>query len=511
MMVQHTRRCREYTGPTPNSVAIRAKPTNKRPVEYLILEGRRRDELRDQAIAETKYQNQCDLKSEWEKATDKRIQRNTIVRRVDRLMQSETFNLEDRRERLREMLLKEEEDHIKEMEAKEETTIERQAKMRERAKFLKQKHEQERLQFVQEKLDQRWREECEELRATLSKRHQDDVFTERSDQIRMKEEQKKREKEIESMYADLWEKDVQAKKLREEQAAHEQMERNRETLRILQLQSEAIEKQKEEEKQLKEMEAAWLAEQQKMREQEEEFLRQEKVRKQQAAKRARDISIRLKNEKEAREKQEELALDMKILEKLLDDTRNEAMEDKQRKKELREENLRFMQYCALNRKEEEEREKALENHVNAEVEKQWAKKMEQYRKERAARKRLMENVMKTRQEQMEERKRIANALKDAEFAEKEAMFQAWQEHERIEKANKERALQKNRDYQAHLSMQIDYQAQMKQKEKDEEREEFLLGQEAEKEYQRRLKEALQRPANKIHPIRLMASHRSKSN
>lgn len=66
----------------------------------------------------------------------------------------------------------------------------------------------------------------------MSKRHQDDVFTERSDQIRMKEEQKKREKDIEAMYADLWEKDVQAKKLREEQEAYEQMERNRETLRV---------------------------------------------------------------------------------------------------------------------------------------------------------------------------------------------------------------------------------------------------------------------------------------
>ena len=36
---------------------------------------------------------------------------------------------------------------------------------------------------------------------------------------------------------------------------------------------------------------------------------------------------------------------------------------------MREENLRFMQYCAMNRKEEEEREKELERLVNDEVEK----------------------------------------------------------------------------------------------------------------------------------------------
>ena len=34
---------------------------------------------------------------------------------------------------------------------------------------------------------------------------------------------------------------------------------------------------------------------------------------------------------QAKEKQEELALDMKILEKLLDDTRNEVKEETQRK------------------------------------------------------------------------------------------------------------------------------------------------------------------------------------
>lgn len=97
---------------------------------------------------------------------------------------------------------------------------------------------------------------------------------------------------------------------------------------------------------------------------------------------------------------------MKILEKLLEDTRNEAMEDTQRKKELREENLRFMQYCAMNRKEEQDKEKALEEFVNDEVEKQWARKMNQYKMERDARKRLMQQVMQTRQEQIDEKSKL---------------------------------------------------------------------------------------------------------
>lgn len=512
-MVQHVRRCREFTGPTPHSVAIRAKPTSKRPVEHLILETRRKDELREQAIAETKYQKSCDLKSEWEKATDKRIKSNTIARRVEKLMQRGTFSLEDRRERLKEMLLAEEQQYIEEMEAKEETTLERQAKMRERAKFLKEKREQERLKLVDEKLDQRWRDNCEELRSTLSQRHQDEVFVERHEQLKMKEEKKKKELEVDKFYADLWAEDIQIKSMREEQTAREQIERNRETLKVLQVQIAACEKQREDEEKLKEMEAQWLKEEAKLREEEEKWLQEEKLRKQKAAKRSREVSIRLKKEKEAKEKQEELALDMKILEKLLDDTRNEVKEETQRKREMREENLRFMQYCAMNRKEDEEREKELERIVNEEVEKKWAQTIKQYKMERDARQKLLANVMKSREQQIEERKRIAEKEQEAEITERDALLAAIEEHKRLEAENQERIKNRNIGYQRDLDMQIDYQRRVKAKEIEEEEREFRMGQEAEAEYQRKLKEALDRPTiDKVHPLRIMGTAlRSKSN
>lgn len=512
-MVQHVRRCREFTGPTPHSVAIRAKPTSKRPVEHLILETRRKDELREQAIAETKYQKHCDLKSEWEKATDKRIKSNTIARRVEKLMQRGTFSLEDRRERLKEMLLAEEQQYIEEMEAKEETTLERQAKMRERAKVLKEKREQERLKLVEEKLDQRWRDNCEELRSTLSQRHQDEVFVERHEQLKMKEEQKKKELEVDKFYADLWAEDIKVKSMREEQTAREQIERNRETLKVLQVQIAACEKQREDEEKLKEMEAQWLKEEAKLRAEEEKWLQEEKLRKQKAAKRSREVSIRLKKEKEAKEKQEELALEMKILEKLLDDTRNEVKEETQRKREMREENLRFMQYCAMNRKEEEEREKELERVVNEEVEKKWAQTIKQYKMERDARQKLLANVMKSRELQIEERNRLAEEEEEAEKAERDALLAAIEEHKRLEAENQERIKNRNIGHQRDLDMQIDYQRRVKAKEMEEEEREFRMGQEAEAEYQRKLKEALERPTiDRVHPMRIMGTAlRSKSN
>lgn len=48
----------------------------------------------------------------------------------------------------------------------------------------------------------------------------------------MKEEQKKKEFEIDQFYADLWAEDINVKSMREEQTAREQIERNRETLKV---------------------------------------------------------------------------------------------------------------------------------------------------------------------------------------------------------------------------------------------------------------------------------------
>lgn len=55
-------------------------------------------------------------------------------------------------------------------------------------------------------------------------------------------------------------------------------------------------------------------------------------------------SIRLKMKKAAKEQQEELALDMKILEQLLEESRNEAKEQTDRKLRDREENQRYRNY-----------------------------------------------------------------------------------------------------------------------------------------------------------------------
>ena len=83
---------------TPNLFQI-AKPPLKKPPDSLILERRKKDEQRLKVQEEVLQQKHHDLKTQWEKETDIRIQKNTVKRRVDSMLKAEGFELEKRREK----------------------------------------------------------------------------------------------------------------------------------------------------------------------------------------------------------------------------------------------------------------------------------------------------------------------------------------------------------------------------------------------------------------------------
>ncbi|XP_067667219.1 cilia- and flagella-associated protein 53-like [Haliotis asinina] len=502
MMISRPRRTREVTGPTPASVAIKARPPNVRPPEYLILERRKQEEKLRAHQEMTSYMEVCDLKNEWERWTDRKIQLNTVKRRVEGLMQANEFSVEDRRERLRTLLRNEEQQYLEEMTAKEETTIERQAKMRERAKFLKDKREEERLQFVQDKLDQQFRNQCEELRSTLSKRQQDQVCAERLDQLRYKEEIEIEKAAQDQMYAQLWEEDRLKKAEREEREAKAQHERNREVLDVLRKQMAALEKQKDEERLLKDEEAQLLREQAALRKMEEQQAQAEKIRKQKETRDMLDLSLKMKMKKKAREEQEQLAFDLKMLEQLLEESRNEAMEQMQRKRELREEDRRYRDYLAQLMAEEKAKEIELERLINEEVEKMWQKRLNQWKLERLARKKLLQDVLDGRAVQIQERL-AQNELRQLEAQrEKEELVRIIEENKRLEQERAEKLWQRNMQYQHDLEGQIDHNNRMRDAQIRSQEEEDRLGMQAEREYQEKIKSALKSVhVENMHPFR----------
>ncbi|XP_039257804.1 cilia- and flagella-associated protein 53-like [Styela clava] len=500
---QRTRRTREHTGPTPHSVAIVAKMPSKNLPEHLILERRKREDLREEAIQITKYNKMFDLKNDWERVTDRSIQKNTVQRRVKDVLEQDAIKLEERRIRLRQLLADEEDDFIREMEEKQETMAERQEKMRERAKVLKEKREKERQEIVEQKLDQQWRNQCEELRSVLSRRHQDEVCIDRMHQLAVKSDMERMKQEEERMYADLWEKDRLMKAAREEREAQEMIKRNRAMLDVLQTQKAALEAKKQEEKRLVKEEALLLQEERELREMEEQRAIQLKREQQRAHKNALEKSMKLKGRRAAQETQEELALDMKILEQLLEESRNEAHEIAENKKRMREENQRYREYLAQMKEEERIREAEVDRLIDEDVEKMWQKKIAQWRIEREARNKLMQDVMETRKKQLQEKLVILAEQKEELRRDKEQITKAIEEHNRLEDERVARTKAINKKYESDLLGQIGHQKELREQKFDEELREYQDSLKTEAAYQARLKKVLTSPDthDRIHPSR----------
>ncbi len=70
---------------------------------------------------------------------------------------------------------------------------------------------------------------------------------------------------------------------------------------------------------------------------------------------------------------------------------------------MREEDRRYRDYLAQLKEQEEANEKELEWMCDAEVEKMWQKKLAQWRLEKEARKKLLEDVLAARKKQVSDR------------------------------------------------------------------------------------------------------------
>ena len=199
------RRTREFTGPTPHSVAIQERKRDSRPRDFLIQERQKKESERQLALDQKSTLETFSLKNEWEKRTNNVIrvssekipkkfkknifaQKNTIQRKVEGKLFEAELRLEERRNQLLSKLIEEDAQYARELEVhyRGESFIERQAKMRQRAKELADKRETERLKIVSEKNEQKWRQECVELRPVLSRRMQDQVCAARKHQIETK-------------------------------------------------------------------------------------------------------------------------------------------------------------------------------------------------------------------------------------------------------------------------------------------------------------------------------------
>ncbi|XP_061409850.1 cilia- and flagella-associated protein 53-like [Lethenteron reissneri] len=508
MSLERTRRRREVTGPGVHTVALRERGSRVMPALSAQASGRWRQQAREDALALVQADKLARVKGEWEQRSEQRATRSAVDRHLYTAMQGLSLSLQDRRERLTKLLEEEESGYLEELQRTQETTLERQARMRERAKALREQRECERQQLVTQKLDQQFREQSEELRTVLSRWHQDQVCTERHVQLAERDAARQREHQEERLFAELWERDRLAKTEREERQALERAESNRESLQALQQQRAAVQEQREQAKRLKQEEAELMREQRELCKVEEERAQQDKQRQRQQTRAMLDSSVRFKLQRLARERQEEMDLDMRLLEQMVQTSSNESQDQQQRKMELRKEQQLYRQHLAQQAEEERQCAREMERLMGAELERMWRRREEQWRLEKEARNRLFKDVMDARKQQIQE-KLDCNSHKQQELIQdQKLMEEAAKESKRIEEEQQARVKSANWEHQAALRSQIEHQQRVHAAERQaaqQEHEQTLLAQAA---YQEKLHYILSRPesgSKLVHPLRRVQS------
>nr|XP_003227331.2 PREDICTED: cilia- and flagella-associated protein 53 isoform X1 [Anolis carolinensis] len=495
---------REVKGHKPFCFGIRAKFPKPNVAGKQLIIWREQERIRHEAEMHVKAHQIGQQMNEMEELDERKRLHRLVQQKVDMEMQCYLTGEEERRKRLLNLLEAEERGYFIEMEALEETMEDRQKDMRARAKQLREKREEARQKLVAEKREQQFRETSEELRTQWSQKHMLEVCEDRLAQLALKEELNKQKAQEEAAFAALWEADRLAKEKRAMEDDQKRSRRNDDMLNMLNTQQAIAEAQRQEERRLKEEEAKLMQEDMQLMKLENERAEIERRRKLRECGSMLLESMKEKRKRFDEEREEELALEMKILDHILQESLEDTESQRQRKKELLKEQQTYRAYLAQQREEEKQREKEMDKLRAEDSAKMWAKRAEKAKALKTARDGLLREVMDTRRLQIEE-KLQRNAREQEElFRDRELLNEAIQEHKRQEDEQYVRSVQQAKKYREDLKAQMDYINRAHASEKEELQREYEMAQEVERLLQEKIADVLSRPYMRmkdLHPLR----------
>lgn len=348
------------------------------------------------------------LKIDFFDEADKKARLNRARRTVEEIMNQRAFLLNERRARLKQLLTSEDKQYEQEILSTTVSPLERAAELREKAKIIRANKLAEDTKFVQEKLDQKWRLECDELRTYQSKKLQSGMGVEHVRQIEEKIDRERERLEDEGIFAEMWYQDIEAKNFKEDEKVRRAKERNMQVSAVLKQQMEVLEAQKMEAKRIRNENAKLLKEKSHIEKLEQQLEFQKKRQDQAQRRHELDLCVRAKLMNEKRRMQEENAFDLQCLEESIVSFQNEDEERSQRKQEMMVEQQHYRRYLEALREEERRQERELEQFVERDTEAQMQKQLAKWKAQKMERKRMLEETLRGRKHQIEERSKWLN-------------------------------------------------------------------------------------------------------
>ncbi|KAJ3022425.1 Cilia- and flagella-associated protein 53 [Thoreauomyces humboldtii] len=341
-----------------HSPTRRVHPPHHQRSDHLILTRRRNEEARLRQEEQIHYYDRTAQQAHFEEDTSDQIKRKKVLDRFQQLKLHEDAKLDARKDRLRDLLERDEDLWRQELAAAEPTKESRVQAMRDRMTELKQKREAERLALVEEKLLQRWRNECDELRAVESRILETEVANARAGQLVEHQEKVALAAQEKRYYDHLWEQDRLRKIEREEKDRTHQRELNEATTATLKEQLYMLQMKAQEEQRLKQEEAALMRQDLELQKLTEERVHQQKLASQRLIRLDLDAFNKSKVQARQREVQDALELDLKVVNAFFRMDEMEKETKSRRKEQLKLEMRMYMDH--LKHQQEIERENAKE-------------------------------------------------------------------------------------------------------------------------------------------------------
>lgn len=469
--------------------------TQRRGGENLAITRRREMEDRrlniEQSVSRERAVN---LKADWERKTDMRIQRNAVTTYARSLERKAQATLRERRQRLAELYQQDDEVHARlildgklvfsalvsrplhvhstsphiltldllciqiyrrELAGLQETSAQKARRMVAHARALKQEREEKRRQLAQELYNRQWREGCDDLRLIDSEKFKHYCMNEIDGQLKDRVQRREVERAEEQQWADVLEQGRQRELEKEAEKALARQDFNNET-------KNALLDQMDKTRQRREMEArAAEEERQAFQRQMEEDERQAKEQAylQEKAKKAQMQKIKEFNDKtfaarrQAAERQR--LQEMYDLEMKLEMHRQETDQKGREKQKMREDIAAYQQYLRDRKEEERKMEAELDRLCKLEMDKVNSKRDMQWMKERLAREKLMKEVYESRREQIARKEAEKFRREEEILREKEEIDREMAQARALEEEEARLAVQKEKDRAVDLQRQVD--------------------------------------------------------
>lgn len=160
--------------------------------------------------------------ADWEIKGHQVFKKKFVQGQVSQLRELAQERIQERREKLNELLKRDHDIYKQEIENMEETPLQVRERMLKRVNLLKQKKEEERKKFVEEQFEKKFENEADELRKVDADFKELKTVYERN--IQMMEKQRNMEQQFneEMIYAELYKRDIKQKEKQEQEVLHKQ-------------------------------------------------------------------------------------------------------------------------------------------------------------------------------------------------------------------------------------------------------------------------------------------------